>query len=145
MYVKLSWRPEVDRKLSYNGCTVSNFDLPQIAFWPWTEGQRLKFNNITPSHLSHPVDTFSALPSMAVGWCLHVRRGYIVKFPHPMYFSLRRAKERIIRTRPSTVSPRNFVFWFSFLAGGAGTSLRPWTEGQRRYQRGEKGAKGLYC
>jgi hypothetical protein len=24
-----------------------------------------KFNNITPSHLSHPVDTFSALPSMA--------------------------------------------------------------------------------
>ena len=29
------------------------------------------FNNITPSHLSHPVDTFSALPSMAVGWCLH--------------------------------------------------------------------------
>jgi hypothetical protein len=40
MYVKLSWRPEVDRKLSYNGCTVSNFDLPQIAFWPWTEGQR---------------------------------------------------------------------------------------------------------
>jgi hypothetical protein len=23
-----------------------------------------KFNNITPSHLSHPVDTFSALPSM---------------------------------------------------------------------------------
>ena len=31
----------------------------------------LKFNNITPSQLSHPVDTFSALPSMAVGWCLH--------------------------------------------------------------------------
>jgi hypothetical protein len=30
-----------------------------------------KFNNITPSHLSHPVDTFSALPSMAVGWCLY--------------------------------------------------------------------------
>ena len=30
-----------------------------------------KFNNITPSHLSHPVDTFSALLSMAVGWCLH--------------------------------------------------------------------------
>ena len=25
-----------------------------------------------------------------------VRRGYIVKFPHPMYFSLRRAKERIL-------------------------------------------------
>jgi hypothetical protein len=31
----------------------------------------LTFNNIIPSHLSHPVDTFSALPSMAVGWCLH--------------------------------------------------------------------------
>ena len=30
-----------------------------------------KFNNITPSHLSHPVDTFSALLFMAVGWCLH--------------------------------------------------------------------------
>jgi hypothetical protein len=74
-----------------------------------------------------------------------VRRGYIVKFPHPMYFSLRWAKERSIRTWPSTVCPRNFVFWFSFLAGGAGTSLRPWTEGQRRYQRGGKGAKGLYC
>ena len=39
-----------------------------------------------------------------------VRRGYIVKFPHPMYFSLRWAEERSIRTRPSTVSPRNFVF-----------------------------------
>jgi hypothetical protein len=74
-----------------------------------------------------------------------VRRGYIVKFPHSMYFSLRRAKERSIRTRPSMVSPRNFVFWFSFLAGGAGTSLLPWTEGQRRYQRGGKAAKGLYC
>ena len=74
-----------------------------------------------------------------------VRRGYIVKFPHPMYCSLRRAKERSIRTRSLTVSPRNFVFWFSFLAGGAGTSLRPWTEGQRKYQRGGKGAKGLYC
>ena len=69
-----------------------------------------------------------------------VRRGYIVKFPHSMYFSLRRAKERSIRTRPSTVSPRNFVFWFYFSAGSAGISLWPWTEGQRRYQWGGKGA-----
>jgi hypothetical protein len=39
MYVKISWRPEVDvcqailetgsgRKLSHNGCTAGNFDLP---------------------------------------------------------------------------------------------------------------------
>jgi hypothetical protein len=27
-----------------------------------------KFNNITPLHLSRPVDTFSTLPSMAVGY-----------------------------------------------------------------------------
>ena len=27
MYVKLSWRPEVDGKLSHNGCTAGNFDL----------------------------------------------------------------------------------------------------------------------
>ena len=33
-----------------------------------------KFNNITPSHPSHAVDTFCARPSMAVGWCLHRRR-----------------------------------------------------------------------
>ena len=32
-----------------------------------------KFNNITPSHPSHPVDTYCARPSMAVGWCLHRR------------------------------------------------------------------------
>ena len=32
-----------------------------------------KFNNITPSHPSHAVDTFCARPSMAVGWCLHRR------------------------------------------------------------------------
>jgi hypothetical protein len=43
---------------------------------------------------------------------------------------------------PSTASPRNFVFWFSFLAVGAGTSLRPWTDGHRRYQRRGKGGKG---
>jgi hypothetical protein len=30
-----------------------------------------KFNNITPSHPSHPVDTYCTRPSMAVGWCLH--------------------------------------------------------------------------
>ena len=146
-----------------------------------------------------------------------VGRGYIVKFPHPMHFCLRRAKERKhthkhtaidgeseefcflvfllsrrcrhqptamdgrpqkistawegwegvillnfhtpcifafvgrksvnirIRTRPSTASPKNFVFWFSFLAVGPGTSLRPWTDGHSRYQRGGKGGKGLYC
>ena len=34
-----------------------------------------------------------------------------------------------------------FFLGFSFLAGGAGTSLQPWTEGQRRYQWGGKGAK----
>ena len=28
MYVKLSWRPEVDKKLSHNGCTAVNFDQP---------------------------------------------------------------------------------------------------------------------
>jgi hypothetical protein len=43
---------------------------------------------------------------------IQVRRGYIVKFAHPMYFSLRRAKERSIRTRPSTVSPRNCFLVF---------------------------------
>jgi hypothetical protein len=32
-----------------------------------------KFNNITPSHLSHAVDIFCARPSMAVGWCLQRR------------------------------------------------------------------------
>ncbi len=32
-----------------------------------------KFNHISPSHPSHPVDTLCALPSMAVGWCLHRR------------------------------------------------------------------------
>ena len=31
MYVKLSWRPEV-KKLSHNGCTVGNFDLPDHGF-----------------------------------------------------------------------------------------------------------------
>jgi hypothetical protein len=46
-----------------------------------------------------------------------VGRGYIVKFPHPMHFCLRRAKERSIRTRPSTASPRNFFFLLSFLTG----------------------------
>ena len=66
----------------------------------------------------------------------------LLNFHTPCIFSLRRAKERSIRTRPSTVSPRNFVFWFSFLAVGAGISLRPWTEGQRRYQRGGKGGRG---
>ena len=33
-----------------------------------------KFNNITPSHPSHAVDTFCVRPSMAVCWCLHRRR-----------------------------------------------------------------------
>ena len=43
MYVKISWRPEVDvcqailetgsgRKLSHNGCTAGNFDLPDHGF-----------------------------------------------------------------------------------------------------------------
>ena len=32
MYVKLSWRPEVDKKLSHNGCTAGNFDLPDHGF-----------------------------------------------------------------------------------------------------------------
>ena len=32
-----------------------------------------KFNNITPSHPSHAVDTYCTRPSMAVGWCLHRR------------------------------------------------------------------------
>jgi hypothetical protein len=72
--------------------------------------------------------------------------GYIVKFPHtPCTFSLRRAKERSTSTRPSTESPLIFDFFFSFLAVGAGTSQRPWTDGYSRYQRGGKGGKGLYC
>ena len=131
-----------------------------------------------------------------------VGRGYIVKFPHPMHFCLRRQKERkhththtaidgeseefcflvcllsrrcrhqptamderaqkistawegwegvillnfhtpgifafvgrksvSIRTRPSTVSPRNFVFWFPFLTGDPDIRLRPSTEGPSR-------------
>jgi hypothetical protein len=124
-----------------------------------------KFNNKSPSHPSHPVDTFCARPSMAVGWCLHrrLRRKTIKqnswdspsgpanlffageRFPHPMHFCLRRAKERTIRTRPSTASPRNLVFWFAFLAVDAGTSLRSWTEPHRCYQRGGTGGEGLYC
>jgi hypothetical protein len=41
----------------------------------------------------------------------------------------RRARERTIRTRPSTVSPRNFVFTLSFLTSGPDISQRPSTEG----------------
>jgi hypothetical protein len=37
--------------------------------------------------------------------------------------------ERTIRTRPSTVSPRNFVFLLCFLTGGPDISQRPSTEG----------------
>ena len=32
MYVKLFWRPEVDKKLSHNGCTAVNFDQPDHGF-----------------------------------------------------------------------------------------------------------------
>jgi hypothetical protein len=74
-----------------------------------------------------------------------VRRGYIVKFQHPMYFSLRRAKERSIRTRPSTVSPRNFVFLVFLLSRRCRHQPMAMDGRQRRYQRGGKGAKGLYC
>jgi hypothetical protein len=38
-----------------------------------------------------------------------------------------------------------FFFFISFSAVGAGTSLRPWTDGHRRYQRRGKGGKGLSC
>jgi hypothetical protein len=33
MYVKLSWRPEVDEK-SHNGCTAGNVDLPDYPPLP---------------------------------------------------------------------------------------------------------------
>jgi hypothetical protein len=42
-----------------------------------------------------------------------LRVGRPLKFPHPMHFCLRRVKERTIRTRPSTASPRNFFFLLS--------------------------------
>jgi hypothetical protein len=45
---------------------------------------------------------------------------------------LRRAKERTIRTRPSTASPRNFFFFLSFLTGDPDISLWPSTEGPSR-------------
>ena len=49
-----------------------------------------------------------------------------------MHFCLRRAKERTIRTRPSTASPRNFFFLLSFLTGDPDISLWPSTEGPSR-------------
>ena len=49
-----------------------------------------------------------------------------------MHFCLRRAKERTIRTRPSTASPRNFFFFLSFLTGDPDISLWPSTEGPSR-------------
>ena len=49
-----------------------------------------------------------------------------------MHFCLRRAKERTIRTRPSTASPRNFFFLLSFLTGDPDISLWPSTEGLSR-------------
>ena len=71
----------------------------------------------------------------------------LLNFHTPCIFAFvgRKSVNIRIRTRPSTASPKNFVFWFSFLAVGAGTSLRPWTVGHRRYQRRGKGGKGLYC
>ena len=70
--------------------------------------------------------------------------GYIVKFLHPMYFFPSLVQPPYHNTRPSTESALIFFFFF-FLAVAAGTSLRPWTDGHRRYQRRGKGGKGLYC
>ena len=71
----------------------------------------------------------------------------LLNFHTPCIFAFvgRKSVSIRIRTRPSTASPKNFVFWFAFLAVGAVTSLRSWTHGHRRYQRGGKGGKGLYC
>ena len=106
MYVKLSWRPEVDENWAKMVVQPAILTYPKLPFGHGRKGRE------------------------GINGVGKVRRGYIVKFPHPMYFSLRRAKERSIRTRPSTVSPRNFVFWFFYLAGGAGTSLRHRREGR---------------
>ena len=41
MYVKLSWRPG-GRKLSHNGCTAGNVDLPDHGFLllTWSTGPK---------------------------------------------------------------------------------------------------------
>ncbi len=73
-----------------------------------------------------------------------VGRGYLVKFLHPMYFLPSWDKLPWYNTRSLTESALIFFFFFPFLAVDAGTSLRSWTNGNRRYQRDGKGGKGLY-
>ena len=46
MYVKLSWRPESGRKLSHNGCTAGNFDLPDHGFLLLTLLHRSLWNDL---------------------------------------------------------------------------------------------------
>ena len=74
-----------------------------------------------------------------------VVRGYLVEFPHPMYFFPSSGLKSVAQHTAIDGKCVEFFFFISFSAVGAGTSLWPWTDGHRRYQRRGKGGKGLYC
>ena len=125
-----------------DGVILLNFHTPCIFSLRWAKerstahGHQRKVRRIFcccfPSlqSVQAPAYGHGRTGTVGINGVERVGRGYIVKFPHPMHFCLRQAKERSIRTRPLTASPSNFLFWFSFLAVGAGIGLRPWMDGR---------------